>query len=73
MAGVLNHGPQIVSPRPSIETWDITGSRTAGLPSVLGVQCRDPLGHRQSACMVKFADGRVNSALARLRIRTRSR
>jgi len=26
---------------------------------VLGVQCRDPLGHRQSACPVRFADGRV--------------
>lgn len=30
------------------------------LLSVLRVQCRDPLGRRQSACPVRFADGRVN-------------
>jgi hypothetical protein len=30
---------------------------------VLGVQCRDPLGHRQSACPVRFADGRVKQRI----------
>jgi hypothetical protein len=30
---------------------------------VLGVQCRDPLGQRQSACPVRFADGRVKQRI----------
>jgi hypothetical protein len=30
---------------------------------VLDVQCRDPLGHRQSACPVRFADGCVKQRI----------